>query len=450
MSPSSSGHVNMMKGQPFHVKYRELIGRMMFLIGALLVFRLGAHIPVPGINNAALENLFNANQGTILDMFNMFSGGALERMSILALGIMPYISASIIVQLMSSVIPSLEALKKEGEQGKRKINQYTRQGTLLLAFVQAVGMCAGLISQGITLSTGLAFYVPAVTSLVAGTMFLMWLGEQITERGVGNGISMIIFAGIVAGLPTMVMQSISSVDNGQMSLITLAVFVVLTLFVLAAIVFIEKAQRRIPVNYAQKQQGRRVFTAQQTHLPLKINMAGVIPAIFASSLLLFPASLGQWVGSADPDASIVKRTLQDLALVLSPGQPLYLVLFGALIIFFCYFYTALMFSPKEVSENLKRSGAYVPGIRPGEQTARYLDHILNRLTFIGAIYITVVCLMPMVVQSSFGIQFTLGGTSLLIVVVVVMDFMAQLQGHLTSHQYDNQRLMGKTTAHPMG
>lgn len=451
MSPSSSGHVNMMKGQPFHVKYREIIRRMSFLIGALLVFRLGAHIPVPGINNAALENLFHANQGTILGLFNMFSGGALERMSILALGIMPYISASIIVQLMSTVIPSLEALKKEGEQGKRKINQYTRQGTLLLAVVQAVGMCAGLIGQGITLSSGLAFYIPAVTSLVAGTMFLMWLGEQITERGIGNGISMIIFAGIVAGLPKLIMQSVSSVDNGQTSLIGLVIFGLLSLGVLAAIVFIEKAQRRIPVNYAQKQQGRRIFTAQQTHLPLKINMAGVIPAIFASSLLLFPASLGQWVGSADPNAGLIKRSLQDLALVLSPGQPLYLVLFGALIIFFCYFYTALVFSPKEVSENLKRSGAYVPpGIRPGEQTARYLDHILNRLTFIGAIYITVICLMPMILQSSFGIPFYLGGTSLLIVVVVVMDFMAQLQAHLTSHQYDNQTLMRKTTAHPKG
>ncbi|MBJ9497143.1 preprotein translocase subunit SecY [Acinetobacter baumannii] len=440
-----------MKGQPFHVKYREIIRRMSFLIGALLVFRLGAHIPVPGINNAALENLFHANQGTILGLFNMFSGGALERMSILALGIMPYISASIIVQLMSTVIPSLEALKKEGEQGKRKINQYTRQGTLLLAVVQAVGMCAGLIGQGITLSSGLAFYIPAVTSLVAGTMFLMWLGEQITERGIGNGISMIIFAGIVAGLPKLIMQSVSSVDNGQTSLIGLVIFGLLSLGVLAAIVFIEKAQRRIPVNYAQKQQGRRIFTApQQTHLPLKINMAGVIPAIFASSLLLFPASLGQWVGSADPNAGLIKRSLQDLALVLSPGQPLYLVLFGALIIFFCYFYTALVFSPKEVSENLKRSGAYVPGIRPGEQTARYLDHILNRLTFIGAIYITVICLMPMILQSSFGIPFYLGGTSLLIVVVVVMDFMAQLQAHLTSHQYDNQTLMRKTTAHPKG
>ncbi|MHA3059330.1 MULTISPECIES: preprotein translocase subunit SecY [unclassified Acinetobacter] len=437
-----------MKGQPFHVKYREIIRRMVFLICALLVFRLGSHIPVPGINNAALERLFNANQGTILGLFNMFSGGALQRMSILALGIMPYISASIIVQLMSTVIPSLEALKKEGEQGKRKINQYTRQGTLLLAVVQATGMCAGLISQGITLTNGLAFYVPAVSSLVAGTMFLMWLGEQITERGIGNGISMIIFAGIVANLPNMVLQFFSA--DSQTSMIGVVVFALIALAVLAAIVFIEKAQRRISVNYAQKQQGRRIFTAQQTHLPLKINMAGVIPAIFASSLLLFPASLGQWVGSADPNAGVIKRTLQDLALVLSPGHTLYLVLFGALIIFFCYFYTALVFSPKEVAENLKRSGAYVPGIRPGEQTARYLDYILNRLTFIGAIYITVICLMPMILQSAFGMTVNIGGTSLLIVVVVVMDFMAQLQAHLTSHQYDNQTLMRKTTAHPKG
>ncbi len=434
------------KGPAFHKKYQEIIQRMLFLLGALLVFRLGAHIPVPGINPERLAQLFEQNKDTILSLFNMFSGGALERMSILALGIMPYISASIIVQLMSTVVPSLEALKKEGEAGKRKINQYTRQGTLFLGLVQAIGMCAGLQSQGITLTTGLSFYVPAVTSLVAGTMFLMWLGEQITERGIGNGISMIIFAGIVAGMPGLILQSFESIQQGQSSLISMLLLGILSLAVVAAVVYIEKAQRRIPVNYAQKQQGRKVFTAQQSHLPLKINMAGVIPAIFASSLLLFPASLGQWVGSADPNAGIIKRLLQDMALVLSPGQPLYLVLFGSLIIFFCYFYTALVFSPKEVSENLKRSGAYVPGIRPGDQTARYLDHILNRLTFIGAIYITVVCLMPMVLQSAFGVPFHLGGTSLLIVVVVVMDFMAQLQAHLTSHQYENQSLMKKSPA----
>lgn len=432
------------KSPKFHQKYREIISRLIFLLGALLVFRLGTHIPVPGINPVALAEMFERNKDTILSLFNMFSGGALERMSILALGIMPYISASIIVQLMATVVPTLEALKKEGEAGRRKINQYTRQGTLFLGLIQAVGICAGLQSQGLTLSTGLSFYIPAVTSLVAGTMFLMWLGEQITERGIGNGISMIIFAGIVAGLPRLVFQSFESVNQNQTSLIGLLILGLLSLVVIAAVIYIEKAQRRIPVNYAQKQQGRKVFTAEQTHLPLKINMAGVIPAIFASSLLLFPASLGQWVGSSDPNAGVVKSFLQDMALVLSPGQPLYLVLFGSLIIFFCYFYTALVFSPKEVAENLKRSGAYVPGIRPGDQTARYLDHILNRLTFIGAIYITVVCLMPMVLQSAFGVPFHLGGTSVLIVVVVVMDFMAQLQAHLTSHQYENQSLMRKS------
>lgn len=432
------------KAQPFHVKYREIIQRLLFLIGAMFVFRLGVHIPLPNIDHAALANLIEKNQGTFLGLFNMFSGGALERMSIFALGIMPYISASIIVQLMSTVVPSLEALKKEGEQGKRKIAQYTRQGTLVLALAQAAGMCAGLIGQGITTTTGAAFFIPAITSLVAGTMFLMWLGEQITERGVGNGISMIIFAGIVATLPGIIVQSITGVQSGQTSLMGLLVVGVLTLAVLAGIVFIEKAQRRVPVNYAQKQQGRRMFTAQQTHLPLKINMAGVIPAIFASSLLMLPASLGQWVGSSEPNASGFQRFAQDLALLLSPGHSLYLVLFGMLIIFFCYFYTALVFSPKEVAENLKRSGAYVPRIRPGEQTARYLDQILNRLTFIGAIYITFICLMPMILQDVFGVSYHLGGTSVLIVVVVVMDFLAQLQAQLTSHQYDNQALIKKS------
>lgn len=440
MSPNLENHVHVQKRQSFYNRYRDIIHRLMFLIGALLVFRLGAHIPVPGIDNARLSDIFNDNQGTLLGMVNMFSGGALERMSILALGIMPYISASIIVQLMTAIVPSLEALKKEGEQGRRKINQYTRQGTLVLGLFQAVGMCVGLVSQGITLTTGMAFYIPAVTSLLAGTMFLMWLGEQITERGVGNGISMIIFAGIVATFPNIVIREFTS---NNLDIIRIAVFAVLTILVMSAIVYIEKAQRRVPVNYAQRQQGRRIFSAQQTHLPLKINMAGVIPAIFASSLLLFPASLGQWVGSSDPNAGVFRRALQDFALLLSPGSSLYLVLFGALIIFFCYFYTALMFNPKEVAENLKRSGAYVPGIRPGEQTSRYLDHVLNRLTFIGAVYMTVVCLMPLVLQNSFGGNLHLGGTSVLIVIVVVMDFMAQLQAHLTSHQYDNQSLMKK-------
>ena len=413
-------------------KYDELWTRLLFLIGALIVYRLGSHIPVPGINPVNLADLFSRNENTILSMFNMFSGGALERMSIMALGIMPYISASIIVQMMSAVVPSLEALKKEGEAGRRTLNKYTRQGTLALALVQSLGMSAGLISQNLTLSSGLTFYIPAVTSLVAGAMFLMWLGEQITERGVGNGISMLIFASIVAGTPGMISQSIEQVNQGQMNLIVLFIFVI-------------RAQRRVPVNYAQKQQqGRKIYAQQQSHLPLKLNMAGVIPAIFASSLLLFPASLGQWVGqSADP--TFTQKILQNIALVLSPGQPLYLVLFGAMIIFFCYFYTALVFSPREVAENLKRSGAYIPGIRPGQQTQRYLDHVLNRLTFIGAMYITVICLMPMVVQSSFGVPFQLGGTSLLIMVVVVMDFISQIQAHLMTHQYHDQTLIQSPT-----
>ena len=422
-------------------KYDELWSRLVFLIGALIVYRLGSHIPVPGINPVSLADLFSRNKDTILSMFNMFSGGALERMSIMALGIMPYISASIIVQMMSAVMPSLEALKKEGEAGKRKLNKYTRQGTLFLALVQSIFMCTGLISQNLTLTTGLTFYIPAVTSLVAGAMFLMWLGEQITERGVGNGISMLIFASIVAGVPGMISQSVEQVNQGQMSLISLLIFAILGIAVTAGIVYIERAQRRIPVNYAQKQQqGRKIYAQQQSHLPLKINMAGVIPAIFASSLLLFPASLGQWVGdSADP--SLMQRILQNVSLVLAPGQPLYLVLFGAMIIFFCYFYTALVFSPREVAENLKRSGAYIPGIRPGLQTQRYLDHVLNRLTFIGDIYMTVICLMPMLLQSSFGIPFHLGGTSLLIMVVVAMDFISQLQAHLMTHQYHEQSLI---------
>lgn len=434
-SPSSSSHVQKL---PFHVKYRDLIRRMMFLIGALMVFRLGVHIPLPGIDNNALADFFSKNEGTFVGLFNMFSGGALERMSIFALGIMPYITASIIVQLITSIVPALEALKKEGEQGRRKINQYTRYGTLALALIQATGMSVGLVSQGITSTEGLTFYIPAITSLVAGTMFLMWLGEQITERGIGNGISMLIFAGIVASLPTMVIGLFSSESS---SLFAIAILGLLAAAVLVGIVFIEKAQRRVAVNYAQKQQGQRLFSAQQSHLPFKINMAGVIPVIFASSLLMVPASLGQWLG--DPNAGFFKRMLQDLAVYLAPGQPLYMVLFAALIIFFCYFYSALMFNPKEIAENLKRSGAYVPGIRPGEQTARYLDQVLGRLTFIGAIYITIICVLPMIFEKSAGLSLHLQGTSLLIVVVVVMDFIAQLQSHLTSHQYNNQTLMRK-------
>ena len=434
-------HSTSMNPLAFIRKYDELFNRLLFLLGALVVYRFGSHVPIPGMDPESLSKFFKTNENTILGLFNMFSGGALERMSVMALGIMPYISASIIVQMMTAVIPSLDALKKEGQAGQRQINKYTRQLTLALALVQSIGMCTGLISQHLTLTTGIAFYIPAVTSLVAGSMFLMWLGEQITERGIGNGISMLILAGIVATFPQIVTQSINSVQQGQMNMIALLLFSLLALAVVAGIVFIERAQRRIPVNYAQKQsQERKIYAQQQSHLPLKINMAGVIPAIFASSLLLFPASLGQWVGHS-PNPNMFQRFLQNMALVLSPGQPLYLVIFAALIIFFCYFYTALVFSPKEVAENLKRSGAYIPGIRPGLQTQRYLDHVLNRLTFIGAIYMTIICLMPMILQSAFGIPFHLGGTSVLISVVVIMDFIAQVKAHLMTHQYHDYSLM---------
>lgn len=418
-------------------KYDELWTRMLFLFGALIVYRLGSHIPVPGMNPVSLANFFQSNSNTFLGMFNMFSGGSLERMSIMALGIMPYISASIVVQMMSAIIPSLEALKKEGESGRRTLNKYTRQGTLALAFVQAVGMSTGLIAGGLTLTTGLSFYIPAVTSLVAGSIFLMWLGEQITERGVGNGISMLILASIIASAPGMISQAFSQ----NLNLIVMLLFVVLGIAVIAAIVFIERAQRRVPVNYAQKQQlGRKIYAQQQSHLPLKINMAGVIPAIFASSLLLLPASLGQWT-TVSENPTLTQEIIQNITLVLQPGQPLYLLLFGVMIIFFCYFYTALMFNPKEVAENLKRSGAYIPGIRPGQQTKRYLDFVLNRLTFIGAMYMTIICLMPMIIQSVFNVPIPLGGASLLIMVVVLMDFIAQLQAHLMTHQYHDQTII---------
>ncbi len=422
-------------------KYDELWSRILFLLGALVVYRFGSHIPIPGINPIELETFFKGQSGTILSMLNMFSGGALERMSIMALGIMPYISASIIIQMMSSVLPTLEALKKEGQAGQRQINKYTRQGTLILAFLQAVFMSTGLLAGNLTVTTGLTFYVPAVTSLVAGAMFLMWLGEQITERGVGNGISMLIFANIVAGTPSMIYQSFEQVSRGEMHLITLFIFALLGIGVTAAIVYIERAQRRVPVNYAQKQQqGKKIYAKQQSHLPLKINMANVIPAIFASALLMVPASLSHWAGNVE-SAGVAKQFLQSVVLALSPGQPIYLMVFGAMIIFFCYFYTALVFNPREVAQNLKSSGAYIPGIRPGQQTERYLDHVLNRLTFIGAIYMTIICLMPMIIQSSFGVPFSVGGTSLLIMVVVIMDFIAQLQSHLMSHQYQDQGLI---------
>ena len=421
--------------------YRELGQRLLFLLFALAIFRLGTHVPIPGLDPVQVAEIFKSTKGTVVDMLSMFTGGAMERMSIFALGIMPYITASIVVQLMATVIPSWEALRKEGESGKRKLSQYTRIGTLGLAIVQGIGLCATMLSQGAALSSGLSFYVPALTSLVAGSMFLMWLGEQITERGVGNGISLLIVAGIVATFPAMVLQSFQLIQQGQASLISLLVVSVLALAVVVGVVFMEKAQRRVPVNYAQRQQGKAAYSRQQqSHLPLKINMAGVIPAIFASSMLLFPATLGQLIGTS-PNPSGWQQFLQDVVLALSPGQPLYLALFAAMIIFFCYFYTALVFSPKEVSENLKRSGAYVPGIRPGDQTSRYLDHVLNRLTFIGSIYITLVCVLPLILQGAFSIPIHLGGASLLIVVVVMLDFVAQMQSHLVSQQYHDQTLL---------
>lgn len=410
----------------------ELWTRLRFLFLAIIVYRIGAHIPVPGINPDQLAALFRQNEGTILSLFNMFSGGALERMSIFALGIMPYISASIIMQLLTAISPQLEQLKKEGESGRRKISQYTRYGTLVLALVQATGMSVGLASQGVAFSVGFSFYFVAVTTFVAGALFMMWLGEQITERGIGNGISMLIFAGIVAGLPRAIGQSFESARQGDINIFALIMVGVVAVAIIAFVVFIERGQRRIAVHYAKRQQGRKVFAAQNSHLPLKVNMAGVIPAIFASSILLFPASLGSWFGQSEG-----LGWLQDVAQAIAPGQPLNILLFSAGIIFFCFFYTALMFNPKDVAENLKKSGAFIPGIRPGEQSARYIDGVLTRLTMFGALYITAVCLLPQFLVVAANVPFYLGGTSLLIVVVVVMDFMSQVQSHLVSHQYES-------------
>jgi len=410
----------------------ELWQRLKFLFLALVVYRIGAHIPVPGVNPDSLAALFRENEGTIVSLVNMFSGGALERMSILALGIMPYISASIIMQLMTAVNPQLEQLKKEGEAGRRKISQYTRYGTLALGIIQAAGMAVGLQSQGVFYAPGPSTLFTAVVTLVTGTMFLMWLGEQVTERGIGNGISMIIFAGIVAGLPSAIGQTLESARQGDLNITALIAVFAIALAVGYFVVFMERGQRRITVNYAKRQQGRRMYAGQQSHLPLKVNMAGVIPPIFATSILLFPASIGQWVGNAKEWA-----WLQEMSLALGPGQPLYIVLFSVGIIFFCFFYTALVFNPREVADNLKKSGAFIPGIRPGEQSAKYIDGVLGRLTLCGSIYITLVCLLPQLLQVSLNVPFYLGGTSLLIVVVVVMDFMAQVQSHLYSHQYES-------------
>ncbi|UTW05680.1 preprotein translocase subunit SecY (plasmid) [Amphritea atlantica] len=410
----------------------ELKSRLLFVLIAIVVYRIGAHIPVPGINPDRLAALFDQNQGTILSMFNMFSGGALERMSILALGIMPYISASIIMQLMTVVSPTLAQLKKEGEAGRRKINQYTRYGTVILATVQSFGMAVGLANQGVAFAADVNFYFVAVVTLVSGAVFLMWLGEQVTERGIGNGISILIFAGIVAGLPSAIGQSFESARQGDLNILALLAIAVLAVATVGFVVFMERGQRRITINYAKRQQGRRMYAAQTSHLPLKVNMAGVIPPIFASSILLFPASLGQWFGQTEG-----MELLQDIALALGPGQPLYILLFSVCIIFFCYFYTAIVFNPKDVADNLKKSGAFIPGIRPGEQSAKYIDNVLGRLTLFGALYITAVSLMPQFLVVAWNVPFYFGGTSLLIVVVVVMDFMAQVQSHLMSHQYES-------------
>ncbi|MBA1443437.1 MAG: preprotein translocase subunit SecY [Gammaproteobacteria bacterium] len=414
----------------------ELRQRLIFVAGALLVFRIGTFIPVPGVNPVALAALFEQTQGSILDMFNMFSGGALERASLFALGIMPYISASIIMQLMSAVIPTLEQLKKEGEAGRRKITQYTRYGTVVLATFQAVGISIALQSQtvggeSVVAQQGLGFIVTAAVSLVTGTMFLMWLGEQITERGIGNGISMIIFAGIVAGLPSAIGGTLELARTGELNALTILFLFVLAIAVTGFVVFVERGQRRITVNYAKRQQGRRLMAAQSTHLPLKLNMAGVIPPIFASSIILFPATLGQWFGNSEDT-----RWIQDIFSKLSPGEPGYVMAYAAAIIFFCFFYTALVFNSRETADNLKRSGAFIPGIRPGEQTAKYIDGVMSRLTLAGAIYITSVCLLPEFLIVGWNVPFYFGGTSLLIIVVVVMDFMAQVQAHLMSHQYE--------------
>ena len=414
-------------------KYGDLKRRLIFLLLALVVYRVGTHIPVPGIDPDQLRQLFNSQQGGILGLFNMFSGGALSRFSVLALGIMPYISASIIMQMMTYVMPSMEALRKEGESGRRKITQYTRYGTLALAIFQAIGISVAIESQAnLVIDPGLMFRFVCVTSLVTGTMFLMWLGEQITERGLGNGISILIFAGIVAGLPTAIGGLFELVRTGGLSPLAGLFSIALIVAVTAFVVFVERGQRKITVNYAKRQVGNKVYGGQSSFLPLKLNMSGVIPPIFASSLILFPATLASWFTTGDATLWI-----RDLAAALSPGQPLYMFLYAALIIFFCFFYTALVFNSKETADNLKKSGAFVPGIRPGEQTGRYIDRILMRLTLAGAIYITFVCLVPEFLNARFSVPFYFGGTSLLIVVVVTMDFMAQVQAYLMTHQYES-------------
>jgi preprotein translocase subunit SecY len=414
-------------------KFGDLRRRLVFLVLALVVYRLGAHIPVPGIDPAQLQQLFKGQSGGILNLFNMFSGGALSRFTVFALGIMPYISASIIMQLMSYVVPSLEAIKKEGEAGRRKITQYTRYGTLVLALFQSLGIALALEgSPGLVISPGMGFRLTAVVSLVAGTMFLMWLGEQITERGLGNGISILIFSGIVAGLPNALGGLFELVRTGSMSIVASLFILVVVVLVTFVVVFVERGQRKILVNYAKRQVGNKIYGGQSSHLPLKLNMSGVIPPIFASSIILLPATIVGWFATGEG-----MRWLKDISSALSPGQPIYVLLYAAMIVFFCFFYTALVFNSRETADNLKKSGAFIPGIRPGEQTAKHIDRILSRLTLVGAIYITLVCLLPEFLVLKYNVPFYFGGTSLLIIVVVTMDFWAQVQSYVMSQQYES-------------
>lgn len=412
-------------------RFTELRQRLLFLVGALVVYRIGTYIPVPGIDPNALQNFFQDQSGTILSMFNMFSGGALERLSILALGIMPYISCSIIMQMASVTVPSLKQLKKEGESGRKKITQMTRYGTVVLAGFQSIGASVALQNQGVVVNPGFNFVFTACISLVTGTMFLMWLGEQITERGLGNGISMIILASIISGLPSAIGGTLELANTGELSPAIVLILLMLVLAVTAIVVFIERGQRRIPVNYAKRQQGRKLYQSQSTHLPFKINMSGVIPPIFASSIILFPATIASWFGTSEGF-----DWMQNIAAKLTPGQPIYIMLYASLIMFFCFFYTALVFDSKETADNLKRSGAFMPGIRPGHQTAQYIDKVLTRLTFWGGLYIVLVCLLPEFMILYYRVPFYFGGTSLLIIVVVSMDFMAQMQALMMSKQYE--------------
>lgn len=424
----------------------ELKARLLFVLMAILVYRIGAHIPVPGIDPAALKQMFDSVEGNILDMFNMFSGGSLERMSILALGVIPYISASIIMQLMTAVTPQLEQLKKEGEAGRRKITQWTRYLTLVLGVIQGYAMSSMIAGQaGVVYDVSFAFFFVATLSLATGTMFLMWLGEQVTERGIGNGISLLIFAGIVAGLPGAIGQSFIAAREGEINILGLLLIAFIAVAVTGFIVFIERGQYRIKINYPNRQQGNKMMAGGSSYLPLKVNTAGVIPAIFASTLLLFPATLGQWFGQSEGMGWI-----QTIGNALGPGQPLNIILFSAGIIFFCFFYTSLMFNPREMADNLKRSNAFIRGIRPGKQTSEFIDRVMTPLTLIGAIYMVLVCLMPQFLVVYWNVPFYLGGTSLLIVVVVVMDFMAQIQSHFVSHQYASLMDKSKINSHGRG